>query len=172
MLTIVLCGTPGTGKSALIDRLKKNLSEFNFINLSRFAIDNDCISSYDDSLDSHEIDEDKLIPKLETELKMNHYNFVESIHADLLPPDLVDWVYVCRTDNTKLYDRLKARNYGEEKLTNNIQAEIFQTIHDEALEVFGASKLTEIQNDEEEDLERNCATIVENVNRLKILKNS
>lgn len=167
MLNIVLCGTPGTGKSTLVERLKKELLDFSFINLSQFAVENDCISGYDGTLESHEIDEDKLEAKLKPILKSNQFNLVETIHADVLSPDLVDWVYICRADNTKLYDRLKARDYNEEKLSNNIQAEIFQTIADEAREVFDESKITELQNDEESDLDRNSATIIDNVRQLK-----
>lgn len=166
MVTIILCGTPGTGKSTLIERLKKDLPEFYFFNLSQFAIDNDCTSSYDHSLESHVIDEDKLLTKLEPILQEKQYSIVECIHADCLPTDQVDWVYVCRTENRKLYDRLKARKYNDVKLSNNLQAEIFQTIYDEALENFGDSKLTELHNNEIRDLEINSATIIDNVRRL------
>ena len=43
---------------------------------------------------------------------------------------------VGRTNNTLLYDRLKARGYKEAKVEENLQCEIFQTILDEAKESY------------------------------------
>lgn len=167
MLNIVICGTPGTGKSSLIERLKPALpANFNYVNISSYAIDNECISSYDTTLETHVIDEDKLMTKLEPFLSEKKFNIIECIHADLLPPEFVDWVFVCRTDNTKLYDRLKARNYSENKISNNVQAEIFQLVYDEALDCFGDSILTELECEELSDIDRNSKIVVEKVNEL------
>lgn len=168
MLNVVICGTPGTGKSSLIERLKQILpDDFHYHNISKFAIENNCIASYDATLETHVIDEDKLTEKLEPLLIEKKLNIIECIHADLLPYDIVNWVFVCRTDNTKLYDRLKARNYSESKISNNVQAEIFQLVYDEALDCFGHSILTELESEEPEDLERNCKIVVERVNELR-----
>lgn len=165
---MVICGTPGTGKSSLIEQLKHTLpDEFHYVNISLFAIENHCISSYDATLETHVIDEDKLTEKLEPLLLEKRLNIIECIHADLLPSDIVDWVFVCRTDNTKLYDRLKARNYSESKISNNVQAEIFQLVYDEALDCFGDCILTELKSEEPEDLERNCRIVAEKVNELR-----
>lgn len=166
MPNIVICGTPGTGKSSLVEKLKPKLPNFNFIDMSKFAVKNDCISSYDEMLESQIIDERKLTDKLAPILKQNELNIIESIHADLLPDNLVDWVFVCRTSNTKLYDRLKRRGYNELKITNNVQAEIFRLISDEALDCFGDTILTELDSNEESDLERNVNTILEKIKEI------
>lgn len=162
MSTIVICGTPGTGKSTLIDCLKKDnsLNRFNFINLSQFATENNCISGRDEALMTDIIDEDKLSEKLEIVLKEKHFTIIETIHADLVPPDLVEHVFVCRTDNTKLYDRLKSRAYNNEKLSNNVQAEIFQTVYDEAIENFTKSRVTSLINNNKTDLDKNVNDII------------
>lgn len=166
MLNIVICGTPGTGKSSLIEKLKPELDEFHFITVSKFAIENDCVSSYDGTLETHVLDEDKLLGKLEPLIAETKLNIIECIHADILPEDLVSWVYVCRTDNTLLYDRLKARGYNETKIANNVEAEIFQTIYDETLMNFNRSIVTLLVNDEENDLDKNLRIVVDNIQAL------
>lgn len=162
MLNIIICGTPGTGKSTIIERLKSLLPQekFRIVNVGKFAIENKCIEEErDDKLESEIIDEDKLLALLLPTLRENKLNIIETIHADVIPSDIVDWVFVCRTDNTKLYDRLKARNYNPEKMDNNLQAEIFQTILDEASECFGSSIISELTNNDDNDLERNVSEI-------------
>ena len=168
MFNVIIAGTPGTGKSTLVEKIQNDLKEFNFVNLSKFAIDNDCILEYDDELGSHVIDEDKLSDLLESHLKLKQKNVIESIHADILPKKLVNVIFVCRTDNTILYDRLKERKYGEEKISNNIQAEIFQTILDEARELCEndsnpSSMIAELVNNYPDDIDRNANVIVDKI---------
>ena len=163
MVNVIICGTPGTGKSTLIGRLKSLalFKEVDFINLSKLAVDNGCASDYDDELETHVIDEDKLDNVLRPMLEpANKSNVIECIHADMVDPKLVDLVFVCRASNSHLYDRLKARGYNEIKIENNLQSEIFQTILDEASEAFG-DKLEpiELRNDSLDDLDRNLHTI-------------
>lgn len=168
MLNIVVCGTPATGKSSLIEKVKPELSsdQFNFINLSKFALENDCIAEYDDELESHVLEEDKLVDLLGKELKKGQQrNVIECIHGDVLPSELVDLLFVCRTNNTKLYDRLKARNYNEQKISNNMEAEIFQTILDEVRECFDESIIVELVNDELDDLDANAKSIIDKVRK-------
>lgn len=175
MLNVVICGTPGTGKSSLIDILKsdKMLEEFRFINLSQFAKDNDCICSYDNVLESDVIDEDKLSIKLDQILDEQTFSIIESIHADLLPVQHITHVFVCRTDNTILFDRLKERNYNDEKIANNVQAEIFQTIYDEVLESFDRSIITSLINNENHELELNAKIVMDFIrSNLKKQKNT
>lgn len=167
MINIVICGTPGTGKSTLIERVRPKLEGFNFFNLSKFALENDCASGYDKELETHELDEDKLIELLKPKLKEGQQrNVIECIHGDTLPSEMVDLVFVCRTDNTKLYDRLQAREYNEQKISNNMEAEIFQIILDEVRESFGADETTniiELVNNELGDLNKNAEVIMDRI---------
>lgn len=158
---IVIAGTPGTGKSTLADRLKDSLPEFQLVNLSKFALENGCASEFDPLLKSHIMDEDKLMDLLGPVLKENQRNIIECIHADIFSQSEVDFVFVCRTDNTVLYDRLKARGYDDVKCSNNVEAEIFQMILDDTLECFGQSRVIELHNNEESDLDKNVKTILE-----------
>lgn len=169
-VNILICGTPGTGKSSLIDMVKPKLGEFNFVNISKFAIDNNCIEEYDEALSTQVMDEDKLNESLEPVVRENRFNLVESIHPDVLSPSLFDWVFVCRTDNTKLHDRLSSRGYSESKLKNNVEAEIFQLILDEARDAFKDSVLTQLVNDEPADLDKNAKIILDRIEILRKAK--
>lgn len=163
MLNILICGTPGTGKSRIVENLKNTLVDFHFINISKFAIEHNLTLGYDETLASHIIDEDSLIEKLMPILNQNQNNVIESIHADIFSNDQIDVVFVCRTDNTLLFDRLKERQYSDEKMNNNIQAEIFQVILDEARENFEVGKIVELYNNNPSDLDENIPKILEAV---------
>ena len=58
----------------------------------------------------------------------------------LFPERWFDLVLVLRCNNTLLWDRLQARGYKGKKLEENLQAEIFQTILDEAKESYRLTK--------------------------------
>ena len=47
-----------------------------------------------------------------------------------------DLVVLLRTNNTVLYDRLKARGYEEKKITENIECEILDVSKDEVERLF------------------------------------
>ena len=60
-----------------------------------------------------------------------------------------------RTDSTKLYDRLKARHYQEQKLQENLDSEIMEIILEEAREAYDENIIVELQSNEPEDVEKN-----------------
>ena len=66
---------------------------------------------------------------------------------------------VLRTDSTKLYDRLKARNYPEKKLQENLDSEIMEVLLEEARDGFDADIVVELRSDEVGDLQSNVERI-------------
>ena len=66
---------------------------------------------------------------------------------------------VLRTESRKLYDRLKARNYPEKKLQENLDSEIMQVLLEEASEGFDAEIVVQLRSDEVGDLEGNVQRI-------------
>lgn len=64
-----------------------------------------------------------------------------------------------RTDSTKLYDRLKARNYPEQKLQENLDSEIMEVLLDEARESYDEEIVIELRSDEAGDVEGNVGRI-------------
>lgn len=79
--------------------------------------------------------------------------------TDFFPERWFDIVFVLRTNNTILYDRLVARGYTGKKLEDNIDCEIFQTLLIEAKESYKEEIVHELQSDTPEQ-------IIDNVNRI------
>lgn len=57
---------------------------------------------------------------------------VDHHSSDFFPERFFDLVVVLQTDNTLLYDRLKARGYSEKKIQENVQCEIMHVPCEEA----------------------------------------
>ena len=66
---------------------------------------------------------------------------------------------VLRTESTQLYDRLKARDYPEAKLQENMDSEIMEVLLEEARDSYDAEIVVELQSNESEDLESNVDRI-------------
>ena len=68
-------------------------------------------------------------------------------------------VVVLRTDSTKLYDRLKVRNYPEKKLQENLDSEIMEVLLEEARDSYEEHIVVELRSDEADDMEENVERI-------------
>lgn len=86
-------------------------------------------------------------------------NIVDYHAAEFFPERWFDIVFVLRTDNTILYDRLVARGYTGKKLEDNIDCEIFQTILDEAKESYSEDIVHELQSNTLKEMEANTSRI-------------
>ena len=64
-----------------------------------------------------------------------------------------------RTDTAKLYDRLKARQYTEKKLQENMDSEIMEVLLEEARGAYDEEIVVELRSDEAEDVEGNVERI-------------
>ncbi len=81
-------------------------------------------------------------------------------HAcDLFPRSWIDLVVVLRTNTTRLYDRLKARQYAERKLQENLDSEIMQVLLEEARQSYDEEIIVELESNESDDIENNVDRI-------------
>ena len=64
-----------------------------------------------------------------------------------------------RTDTAKLYDRLKARQYSEKKLQENMDSEIMEVLLEEARGAYDEEIVVELRSDKAEDVEGNVERI-------------
>ncbi|KAA8572863.1 hypothetical protein EYC84_003432 [Monilinia fructicola] len=94
-----------------------------------------CHEGWDDELKTWIVDEDKLLDEIEEEVKQGGY-IIDWHACELFPKSWIDLVVVLRVDSTLLYDRLKARNYPEAKLQENLDAEIMEVLLEEARESY------------------------------------
>ncbi len=89
-----------------------------------------------------------------------HGGYIIDWHAcDLFPQSWIDLVVVLRTDSTKLFDRLKARNYPEQKLQENLDTEIMEVLLHEARESYDAEIVVELRSDDADDIQDNVGRI-------------
>lgn len=69
---------------------------------------------------------------------------------------------VCLTvDNTLLYDRLKNRNYSQNKIQENVECEIMQVVLEEAKESYKSDILVVLTSNSLEEMESNVERIEE-----------
>ena len=122
-MRICISGTPGTGKSVVA----KMISE-NYIELNIFSKINGFIKGIDKKRNVGIVDIDCLKSKLkdiDDAILVGHYSHLLSC----------DIVIVLRTNPQVLEKRLRERNYSQEKLRENLEAEALGIITEEALSV-------------------------------------
>ncbi|XP_034944702.1 adenylate kinase isoenzyme 6 [Chelonus insularis] len=150
---ILITGTPGVGKSTMAEQLAGKTG-LTWRDVSKLANENKCLKEYDEVYKCPVLDEDKLLDIME-EFMNKGGNIVDYHGADFFPERWFDIVFVLRTDNTILYDRLTARGYEGKKLEDNIDCEIFQTILEEAKASYKDEIVHELKNNTSEQMEEN-----------------
>jgi adenylate kinase len=154
---ILVTGTPGVGKSTLCQKLCE-ATGLQWLEISKIAKDYNCLEEYDEVYQCPILDEDKLLDGLE-EVMCKGGNIVDYHSCEFFPERWFDVVFVLRTDNTTLYDRLVGRGYAGKKLEDNIDCEIFQTILEEARESYNVDIVHELRSVTPPELD-------DNVNRI------
>ncbi|KAI4278893.1 MAG: hypothetical protein LQ337_000703 [Flavoplaca oasis] len=154
---IIITGTPGVGKTTLCESLAST-THLVHLAINRVAKERECHNGWHDALNSWIVDEDKVLDAIEEEVKLGGY-LIDWHACDLFPESWIDLVIVLRSDSTVLYDRLKARNYSEQKLQENMDAEIMEVLLDEAREAFDEDLIIELQSNSSDDMEANIARI-------------
>jgi adenylate kinase len=132
MVRCALTGTPGTGKTSISKLLNTKI-----VHLSDYYE-----ASSEGKTNSGEwlIDLDKL-NNLVKKLELDEV-FYEGHTSHTL--DNLDMVILLRCDPSILKDRLATRNYSEEKINENLEAEALNIIYDEALENITADKIFQL----------------------------
>jgi len=173
---ILVTGTPGVGKTSTADRIAEEL-ELLHISIGDMIRQHDCYDGYDDELQTHILNEDKLLDILEpimmeTEedmnVDLNHKTATEEqeptvlekggrivdYHAcELFPQRWFDLVLVLRTDTHVLYDRLTVRGYNHRKREENMTCEIMGVVLEEAQNSYDMHIVQEIQSNTLQDLD-------------------
>ncbi len=119
-MLIALTGTPGTGKSSVAELLKNR--GYRIASIVELAKKYDCIIDEEDG--ELIIDVEKLAAEIDFD------GVVEGHLSHLLKPDIA---IVLRCNPAVLKERLKERKWSEEKLMENVEAELLDVILVEAL---------------------------------------
>eukprot|EP00450_Noctiluca_scintillans_P006526 CAMPEP_0194497384 /NCGR_PEP_ID=MMETSP0253-20130528/14337_1 /TAXON_ID=2966 /ORGANISM="Noctiluca scintillans" /LENGTH=159 /DNA_ID=CAMNT_0039338879 /DNA_START=8 /DNA_END=484 /DNA_ORIENTATION=+ len=149
---VLVTGTPGVGKTTFSQTLCEG-SSLRHIELSKKIREDRLYREWDDEMDCSIFDEDLVCDALEPLLEEGHC-VVDFHSCGFLSADLFDIVVVLRAETGILSARLDARHYKEEKVRENVEAEIFQVCLDETTEAFEDSdvKIVAMQSNTLEEL--------------------
>ncbi len=135
---IVVSGTPGTGKTSVSKLLAKRLDGIH-LELSRIVEDEGLWLGRDEERGGTlVVDAEKLADYLRARISGSEDIFIVDTHyGELVPPELVDHVFVLRLEPCTLWKRLEARGWPSSKVRENVEAEILGVCSIEARSVFG-----------------------------------
>lgn len=150
---ILITGTPGTGKTLLAKELAQ-ATGLNYLSVDEIARENNFYLEYNEETECYEIDEDKVMDEMEDQMKEGN-NVVDHYQCDFFPERWFDAVFVLRTDNTLLFERLEKRGYNQQRIQDNVQCEIFQSALDEAHESYNEEIVYELVSNTPEDMDDN-----------------
>ena len=165
---ILITGTPGVGKTSLCTLLENQLPEeyniegFKYVQLAELVRSKKLYKEWDEKLDVPIFDVDMVCGELEP-LMQNGGVILEFHSCDFFPERWFKLVVLLRCNNTELYDRLQARGYKEEKITENIECEIFGELAAEVSESYKPEITIELQSEKIDDMQANIEKIVERI---------
>ncbi|TGO60111.1 hypothetical protein BCON_0038g00260 [Botryotinia convoluta] len=154
---IIITGTPGVGKTTHCEQLAESTG-LKHLSVNGVVKEKGCHEGWDDELKTWIVDEDKLLDEIEEDVKQGGY-IIDWHACELFPKSWIDLVVVLRVDSTLLYDRLKARNYPEAKLQENLDAEIMEVLLDEARESYDEEIVVELRSDTSDEVESNVERV-------------
>ena len=133
MKTIIITGTPGTGKTTIAKALARKL-KYKYLNVNELIKEKGLRENYLRKLDTYEVDTKKLNKELIKKIKKIKHLIIDSHLSQNLPKKYVDLCIICKCDIPELKIRLKKRKYSKAKIKENINAEIFDVCLIEAIE--------------------------------------
>ncbi|KAK9493209.1 AAA domain-containing protein [Lipomyces doorenjongii] len=155
---IIITGTPGTGKSAHSERLVELMPKMAYVSINKYIKDYSLEDGFDEERQSTMVDEDKLVDLITPDLEEGG-RIIDWHVCDIFPESLIDLVVVLRASTTRLFDRLKDRNYPQKKFIDNMDSEIMEIILNDARESYDPEIVIELYSNDNDDLESNCQRI-------------
>ena len=126
-MIVAVTGSPGVGKSTLSKLISRDYS-LTYIDFEKFLIDNKLYSDFDSNRMSYIIDVDKA-RKFFDKYRFPDNSVLDGHNITLIYPCVrLDYVILLRCSPYVLYERLKRKGYPENKIYENVQAEILDII--------------------------------------------
>ena len=132
-MAIIVTGTPGTGKTTIARLIAKKL-QFQYIDINKVIKEKKLSVFYDKKRKTKVVDEKKLARELIKLIKKNNKVVIDGHLSHFIPRKYASVCIVTRCDLKTLKRRLGKRHYGKEKIRENLDAELFEVILNEALE--------------------------------------
>lgn len=158
---ILITGTPGVGKTVHGTQLTTENPLLRHLSVNDVVRDHQCHEGWDAERNCWIVDEDKLLDVLEEMEVKEKGGWVLDWHgADVFPKSWIDLVVVLRCEDTGvMWERLRTRNYDDAKIQENLDAEIFGILAEEAREGFDEEIVVELNSQSAEDIDSNCERI-------------
>ncbi|ORM40889.1 Adenylate kinase isoenzyme 6 [Babesia sp. Xinjiang] len=149
-VNILVTGTPGVGKTTLCKRVVDDVG-LKYLNIADLIKAEKLHSEWDDELDCSIYDE-KLLKKALAKKELNSGGYLLDFHSvEGIDEDDIDHVIVLTVEIENLSQRLTDRSYSDKKIDANIEAEIFKVCLQDAVDLFGEERVTELPNNTEEE---------------------
>ncbi len=133
-MAIIVTGTPGTGKTDIAKAIAKKL-KMKYIDVNEVIDSNNLKECYDKKRDTYVVDEKKLSKALVGIIKKDKNVVIDSHMAHEIPSKYVELCVVTKCELNELKKRLSKRGYHENKVRENMDAEIFGICMEEAKEI-------------------------------------
>ena len=132
-MRVAITGTPGTGKTSVVKRLRK-VVELVHLDLNSAIKEHHLYKGYDRERDSYIADMKKVANYVSVFERKNKNIIIDGHLSHLLPDKLVDMVVVLRCEPLALKKRLKKKKWKKQKIEENSEAELIGIIAYEARE--------------------------------------
>ncbi|KAJ1834409.1 factor activating pos9 [Coemansia sp. RSA 2703] len=162
---ILITGTPGTGKTTTAEMVAL-AADLKKITVGDLVKERKLHDGYNEDMDTYWLNEDKVVDEME-DMMADGGVCVDFHTCEFFPERWFDLVVVLRADTTKVYDRLEARGYKQNKISENVECEIMQVVLDEAKESYKEELILELQSNTVDDMEENVKKIAERVEEFR-----
>ncbi|MHA1345202.1 MAG: AAA family ATPase [Candidatus Heimdallarchaeaceae archaeon] len=144
---VIITGTPGTGKTTLSKYLSRE--GYSFIEVGKLVKEEKLYDYFDEETDSYVVNDDLLNARLIELIEESSSSkpLILDGHVIELPPSYVTLCIVLRTSIGLLRQRLMDRNYTDEKIEENVEAEIMEVILTDMLNLYGPDIVSTVRSD-------------------------
>lgn len=132
-MIIIVTGCPGTGKTTIAKKIARQ-KKLKYVDVNQLIKNNKLYSYYNRKEKAYVIDVKKLNNFLIKMIKKEKNLILDSHLSHYIPSKYVDECIVTKCDLKELKKRLEKRKYSKEKIRTNLNCEIFDVCHIEALE--------------------------------------
>ncbi|MBS3134904.1 adenylate kinase family protein [Candidatus Woesearchaeota archaeon] len=132
-MVIIVTGCPATGKTIIARKIAEK-KKLRYIDVNQLIKDNKLYSYYSRKDMSYVVDVKKLNRFLIKLIKKDKDVVLDSHLSHYLPNKYVDECIVTKCSLKELKKRLEKRKYPNKKIRDNLDCEIFDVCHIEALE--------------------------------------
>jgi len=170
LVNVLVTGTPCVGKTTFSKLLEDKLTEqmgpgFKHIIVSQLVLEKHLYKDWNKEFDVPEFDEDMICDELEDTMQKGGV-ILEFHSSSFFPERWFQLAILLRTNNTQLYDRLKARGYADKKITENIECEIMEVTAEDVHASYKPEITMELQSNSPEDMEANVDAVTKRIKEL------